>query len=168
MNDSSSDALWSESFFKGGTFSRLHCVATYQALVQAEATSVCVPCSFVGVSLSEPHFNMKSSTMVHAQRTTVKNGIATHYCSLGTVVHVQANTINLCILIIQVLCNAKIISFIYWHSIFGWYSQPCHEEWTAKITDSVFILAHQCIRMKREERLRRRREQYLDLDFITV
>ena len=34
---------------------------------------------------------------------------------------------------IQVLSNAKISSFIYWHSILGWYSQPCHEKWTVKI-----------------------------------
>ena len=34
---------------------------------------------------------------------------------------------------IQVLSNARIFSFIYWHSILGWYGQPCHEEWTVKI-----------------------------------
>ena len=53
---------------------------------------------FVGASLNEPHSNVESGAVVHAQRTTTKNGIATHYCSLGMVVHVQMNTINLRIL----------------------------------------------------------------------
>ena len=35
---------------------------------------------------------------------------------------------------IQVLSNAKIFGFIYWHSILGWYSQSCHEQSTVKIT----------------------------------
>ena len=33
---------------------------------------------------------------------------------------------------IQVLCNAIIFSFLYWHSILGWYSQPCHGKWNSK------------------------------------
>ena len=53
---------------------------------------------FVRTSLSEPHSNVESGAVVHARRTAAKNGIATHYCSLGMVVHVQANTINLRIL----------------------------------------------------------------------
>ena len=36
----------------------------------------------VGVSFSKSHSNIKYSTIVHARRTTVKNGIATHYYSL--------------------------------------------------------------------------------------
>ena len=36
--------------------------------------------------------------MVSARTTTVKNGIATHYCSFGRVVHLLTNTINLRIL----------------------------------------------------------------------
>ena len=35
---------------------------------------------------------------------------------------------------IQVLSNTKIFDFIYWRSILGWYSQPCHKEWMVKIT----------------------------------
>ena len=52
----------------------------------------------IGASLSEPHSYVESSAVVHARRTATKNGIATHYCSLGTVVHVRTNTINLRIL----------------------------------------------------------------------
>ena len=33
----------------------------------------------------------------------------------------------------QVLSNAKTFGFIYWLSILGWYGQPCHKEWMAKI-----------------------------------
>ena len=33
--------------------------------------------------------------VVHVQRTVTKDGIAMHYCSLGMVVHVQTDTINL-------------------------------------------------------------------------
>ena len=42
-----------------------------------------------GASLSEPHSYVESGAVVHAQRTAMKNGIATHYCSLGAMVHVQ-------------------------------------------------------------------------------
>ena len=52
----------------------------------------------IGVSLSEPHSYVESGAVVHARRTVTKNGIATHYCSLDTVVHVQTNMINLRIL----------------------------------------------------------------------
>ena len=52
----------------------------------------------VGASLSEPHSYVENGAVVHARRTAMKNGIATHYCSLGTVVHEQTNTINLRIL----------------------------------------------------------------------
>ena len=37
----------------------------------------------VGMSLSEPHSNIENGTVVNAQRTVVKNGIATYsrtYC----------------------------------------------------------------------------------------
>jgi len=53
---------------------------------------------FIGASLSEPHSYVESGAVVHTRRIAAKNGIATHYCSFGTVVHVQTNTINLRIL----------------------------------------------------------------------
>ena len=34
---------------------------------------------------------------------------------------------------IQVLSNTKIFSFIYWHSILGWYNQPCQEAWRQRL-----------------------------------
>ena len=65
-------------------------------------------------SLSEPHSYVESGVVAHMQRITVKNGIATHYCSLGMVVHVQTNTDDkLTDTSIQVHHNAKIFDFIY-------------------------------------------------------
>ena len=60
--------------------------------------------SLIGASLREPHSNVESGVVVHAQRIVMKNGIAIHYCSFGTVVHVQTNTIN---------SIAKIIGIVY-------------------------------------------------------
>ena len=38
--------------------------------------------AFIGMSLSELHYNVQNGTVVCAQRTTGKNRIATHYCGL--------------------------------------------------------------------------------------
>ena len=38
------------------------------------------------------HSNLENGTVVHVRRTIVKNGIATHQCSFGTVIHVLTNT----------------------------------------------------------------------------
>ena len=35
-----------------------------------------------GMSLSKLHYNVQNGTVVHAQRTAVKNRIATYYCGL--------------------------------------------------------------------------------------
>ena len=40
---------------------------------------------------------------------------------------------------IQVFCNVITFGFMYWHSILGWYGQPCHEQMT-KIMVRSFIL----------------------------
>ena len=52
----------------------------------------------IGASLSEPHTYVENGAVVNAQTITVKNGIATNYCSFGRVVHLQTDTINLRIL----------------------------------------------------------------------
>ena len=61
----------------------------------------------IRASLSEPHSYMESGAVVHAQRTAMKNGIATLYCSLGMVVHVQTNMINLRILPYKCIITQK-------------------------------------------------------------
>ena len=33
---------------------------------------------------------------------------------------------------IRILCNAKIFGFVHWHSILGWYGQPCHKQWNGE------------------------------------
>ena len=66
----------------------------------------------IGVSLSEPHTYVENGAVVSARMITVKNGIATHYCSFGRIVHLQAND-KLTDTSIQVHSNAKIFDFIY-------------------------------------------------------
>ena len=46
---------------------------------------------FIGASLSDPHTYTDSGAVVHTQRTMAKSGIATHYCSVGMVDHVQTS-----------------------------------------------------------------------------
>ena len=41
-----------------------------------------IKCHCIRISLSKPHSSVENDAVIHAQRTTVKNGIATHYCSL--------------------------------------------------------------------------------------
>ena len=48
----------------------------------SETTNYCCLGYFIGASLSEPHTYVENGRVVHAQTTAVKNGIATHYCSL--------------------------------------------------------------------------------------
>ena len=48
----------------------------------------------IGASLSEPQLFIKNGMVVSAQKITVKNGSETHHCSFGRVVQVQTSTIN--------------------------------------------------------------------------
>ena len=52
----------------------------------------------IGASLSKPHPYVEKGAVVSARTIVAKNGIATHYCSFGRVVHKQTSTINLRIL----------------------------------------------------------------------
>ena len=49
-------------------------------------------CSVIGVSLSKPHSEGKSRTVVHAQKNDGEIWAAPHYYKFGTVVHVQKYT----------------------------------------------------------------------------
>ena len=82
----------------------------------------------IEASLSELHSNMQNGMLVYVQRITAKNRIATYYCSF-----------ELMDTSLQVLYNAKIFGFMYRHSILGWYSEPCHNEKAAKITDTMYV-----------------------------
>ena len=82
-----------------------------------------------------------------------KNETATHFCSLGTVVHVQTNPIILRILPYKHIITQKfqlhlmafhirlVLSTVLWRMkrlrlrslYYGWYGQTCHKERTAKI-----------------------------------
>ena len=70
--------------------------------------------NLVGASLSEPQPYEENSAVVSARTIAANNGIATHYCSFGRVVHILTNTINLQILPYKCIAsNAKIFDFIY-------------------------------------------------------
>ena len=73
------------------------------------------------VSLSKSHSNIRIQYS--------ENGIATHYYSL---IQWFMYKINLQILPYKFWGMQKILGFIYWRSILGWYSQPCHEQWNGK------------------------------------
>ena len=70
-----------------------------------------------------------------------KNVIATHYCSLGTVVHGQTNTINLwllpykCIVMQKYLASFTITVAPY---MAGMVNHVMNNE-TAKITDTIYL-----------------------------
>ena len=77
----------------------------------------------VGVSLSKSHSNIENGTVELQHTITVwYNGSYTNKYNKLT----DTST--------QVLSNTKIFGFIYWRFILGWYGQPCHKEWTVKIT----------------------------------
>ena len=66
----------------------------------------------VGGSLGEPHSNMENGKVVHMQRTMVKNGIAhttvVWYSGSCTNKHDKLTDTS-----IQLLCNVKLIGFVY-------------------------------------------------------
>ena len=82
--------------------------------------------SYIWVSLSEPR-TMETVAVVLAQRTTVKIGL-----EYTTEVWCGGSCTNrydkLTITFVQGLCNVKMFDTTYWHSILGWYNQPCHEQ----------------------------------------
>ena len=63
----------------------------------------------------------------------VKNRTATLYCSLVQWFMYKYNTINLWPLPYKCFVMQNYSdSCSYWHSILGWYSQPCYEEWIGR------------------------------------
>ena len=80
-------------YFINEKWAALCVYVNYKILLWIENQSDSVPigiCGFdimhilllVGGSLGEPHSNMENGMVVHMQRTMMKNGIATYYCSL--------------------------------------------------------------------------------------
>ena len=51
---------------------------------------------FIGASLSEPHLDSKSRTVVRARKSNGEIQAASHYCTFGTVVHAQKYMDKLC------------------------------------------------------------------------